>query len=236
MTTAVRTASLVYGASVDRRAHRPRFPGPPGQPGGGRRAAGRGRHGPFGCIQCEVRHGGRIRAAAVLAAFFRPVIVVTILFLTVYPSTITFGGISIQRLGGPLALLVAVAQLLRGGVHFRRPTLTLWLVPAYVRLAAASLSWTTSPSGTLHALAALGISLAYMAAVAIVLRSAGELRVVLWAVTLWSAVLGAWWIVSYALGESREFNALGDPNFFAALQVIAAPLAVCLFAHTASPM
>src|SRR5947199_141424 len=48
--------------------------------------------------------------AAVLAAFFRPVIVVTILFLTVYPSTITFGGISIQRLGGPLALLVAVAD------------------------------------------------------------------------------------------------------------------------------
>jgi len=174
--------------------------------------------------------------AAVLAAFFRPVIVVTILFLTVYPSTITFGGISIQRLGGPLALLVAVAQLLRGGVHFRRPTLTLWLVLAYVGLAAASLSWTTSPSGTIDALAALGISLAYMAAVAIVLRSAGELRVVLWAVTLWSAVLGAWWIVSYALGESREFNALGDPNFFAALQVIAAPLAVGLFANTASRM
>src|SRR2546430_6073548 len=67
---------------------------------------------------------------AVLAAFFRPLIVVTILFLTVYPSTITFGGISIQRLGGPLALLVAVAQLLRGGVHFRPPTLTLWLVLA----------------------------------------------------------------------------------------------------------
>src|SRR2546428_7558817 len=71
--------------------------------------------------------------AAVLAAFFRPVIVVTILFLTVYPSTITFGGISIQRLGGPLALLVAVAQLLRGGVQFLPPHPTPWLGLAHVR-------------------------------------------------------------------------------------------------------
>src|SRR2546427_9923949 len=61
--------------------------------------------------------------AAVLAAFFRPVIVVTILFLTVYPSTITFGGIRIQRLGGPLALLVAVAPPPPGGGPFCPPTL-----------------------------------------------------------------------------------------------------------------
>src|SRR6266571_3547842 len=54
-----------------------------------------------------------IGLVTVLAAIFRPVVVVLILFLTVYPSTLTLAGISIQRLGGPLALLVAVAQLLR---------------------------------------------------------------------------------------------------------------------------
>ncbi|MEA2633970.1 MAG: hypothetical protein QOH92_737 [Chloroflexota bacterium] len=169
---------------------------------------------------------------AVLAAIFRPVLVVLILFLTVYPSTLTLAGVSIQRLGGPLALLLAVTQLARGGVHFRRPTLTLALVLAYAGLAAASLSWTSSTSGTLDALASLGISLAYMAAVALVLKDSRELRPILWAMTLWSAALGAWWIFSYARGESREFNALGDPNFFAALQVIAAPLAIALIANT----
>lgn len=169
---------------------------------------------------------------AVLAAVFRPVLVVLILFLTVYPSTLTLAGVSIQRLGGPLALLLAVTQLVRGGVHFRRPTLTLALVLAYAGLATASLAWSNSTSGTLDALASLGISLAYMAAVALVLRESGELRPILWAVTLWSAALGGWWIFSYMTGQSREFNALGDPNFFAALQVIAAPLAIALIANT----
>jgi O-antigen ligase len=169
---------------------------------------------------------------AVLAAVFRPVLVVLILFLTVYPSTLSLDGVSIQRLGGPLALLLAVTQLVRGGVHFRRPTLTLALVMAYAGLAAASLSWSNSTSGTLDALASLGISLAYMAAVALVLRDSEELRPIVWAVTLWSAALGAWWIFSYVRGQSREFNALGDPNFFAALQVIAAPLAIALIANT----
>ena len=169
---------------------------------------------------------------AVLAAIFRPVIVILILFLTVYPSTLTLAGVSIQRLGGPLALLVAMAQLLRGGVHFRRPTLTLVLVVAYVGLAAASFSWSSSASGTLDALASLGISLAYMAAVALVLKNSRDLRPIFWAVTLWSAGLGGWWILSYVRGDSREFNALGDPNFFAALQVVAVPLVLALIAHT----
>jgi O-antigen ligase len=169
---------------------------------------------------------------ALLAAIFRPVLVVLLLFLTVYPSTLKLAGISIQRLGGPLALLPAVTQLLRGGVRFRRPTLTLALVLAYAGLAAASLAWSSSTSGTLDALASLGISLAYMAAVALVLRDSSELRPILWVATLWSALLGTWWIVSYLRGESREFNALGDPNFFAALQVIAAPLAIALIANT----
>ena len=173
-----------------------------------------------------------IGLVTMLAAIFRPVVVILILFLTVYPSTLTLAGISIQRLGGPLALLVAVTQLLRGGVHLRRPTLTLVLVVAYAGLAAASLSWSSSVSGTLDALASLGISLAYMAAVLLVLKDSRDLLPIFWAVTLWSALLGGWWILSYARGDSREFNALGDPNFFAALQVVAAPLALALIGAT----
>jgi len=183
-------------------------------------------------ISLKVAAAVVIGLVAVLAAIFRPVLVIVILFLTVYPSTLTLGGISIQRLGGPLALAVAAAQLLRGGVHFRRPKLTLVLVAAYVGLATASLAWSSSISGTLDALASLGISLAYMAAVALVLRDTSELRPIFWAVSLWSAVLGGWWILSYALGDSREFNALGDPNFFAALQVVAVPMVLALIANT----
>ena len=127
---------------------------------------------------------------------------------------------------------MAVTQLLRGGVHLRRPTLTLVLVVAYAGLAAASLSWSSSVSGTLDALASLGISLAYMAAVLLVLKDSRDLLPIFWAVALWSALLGGWWILSYARGDSREFNALGDPNFFAALQVVAAPLVLALIGAT----
>src|SRR5439155_1025118 len=52
-----------------------------------------------------------IGLVTMLAAIFRPVVVILILFLTVYPSTLTLAGISIQRLGGPLALLVVAAPL-----------------------------------------------------------------------------------------------------------------------------
>ena len=184
-------------------------------------------------VSLKIAAAAVVGLVAVLAAMFRPVIVVMILFLTVYPSTLTLAGVSVQRLGGPLALLLALAQLLRGGVHFRRPTLTLALVVAYVGLAVASFSWSTSTSGTVDALASLGISIAYMAAIALVLKDSRELRPIFWAVSLWSAMLGAWWILSYVRGDSREFNALGDPNFFAALQVVAVPLVLALIANTA---
>ena len=177
-------------------------------------------------------------AAAVLAlvvlaaAIFRPVLIVLLLFVSVYPSTFAVGGITIQRLGGPLAAITVAAQFLRGGVHIRAHKLTLWLVFGYVAVAAASLAWSLSPGATIDALAALAISVAYMAAVATVVRDAGELRAVLWVMTAWSAVLGAWWILSYLQGQSREFNVLGDPNFFSGLQVIVVPLAVALISHT----
>src|SRR5438105_4029302 len=70
--------------------------------------------------------------------------------------------------------------------------------------------------------------------VLVVVRDTGELRAVLWVMTTWSTVLGAWWILSYLQGQSREFNVLGDPNFFSGLQVIVVPLAVALISHTSS--
>src|SRR5438094_1097076 len=106
-----------------------------------------------------------IGLVTMLAAIFRPVVVILILFLTVYPSTLTLAGISIQRLGGPLALLVAVTQLLRGGVDLLRPTLPLVLVVAYAGLAAASLSWSSSVRGSHADLTSRGISHAYMVTV-----------------------------------------------------------------------
>src|SRR5467141_2424321 len=62
----------------------------------------------------------------------------------------------------------------------------------YVGLAAASFSWSSSASGTLDALASLGSSLAYMAAVALVLENSRDFRPISWGVTLWSAGLGGW--------------------------------------------
>src|SRR2546423_13599144 len=77
-------------------------------------------------------------AAAVLAlvvlaaAIFRPVLIVLLLFVSVYPSTFAVGGITIQRLGGPLAAITVAAPVPRGGVPPPAPQLTPRLVLGFV--------------------------------------------------------------------------------------------------------
>src|SRR5438128_261309 len=150
-----------------------------------------------------------IGLVTVLAAIFRPVVVVLILFLTVYPSTLTLGGISIQRLGGPLALLVAVAQLLRGGVHMRRPTLTLVLVVAYVALVLIAGSIPASLSrGGMVALILTGVVIAIIPSVYLFTSGAQKRKFFLGVAAMSIALMA----IAGATLSQRFEQAFNDPS------------------------
>ena len=170
--------------------------------------------------------------AVFVAVIAKPKFAALILVTTIYPTTFSVGGVSIQRLGATIAVIAVAAHVLREGVHLRRPWLLLGAVTAYALLALFSLAWTTSVPGTFTGLASLSISLSYMVAFALLVRDTGDVRRIMWTLAVWSVLLGIWWITSYLRGISREFNPAGDSNFFGALQAIALPLVLALAAHT----
>jgi O-antigen ligase len=162
------------------------------------------------------------------AAVLRPKVIPYLLVFTIFAEAMTVGGVSVGRLAAPLAFIGLVSHLSRAPARLRGATLTLRLICGYLFLAAASLLWTVSVGATLNALASLGISLTYLAAFAVLIRTPRDVRRLLWAVAAASVALGWLWITQFASGVDRRFNTAGDPNFFAAFQIIAVPLILVL--------
>lgn len=176
-----------------------------------------------------------IALVAAPAAVIRPRLIPHVLVVAIFAEAITIGGVSVGRLVAPLALVAAISQTFAAPTRLRGARLTLGFVVAYAFLALASLAWTVNVGGTIKALASLSISLVYMAAFATLVRTRKDLRALIWTVLFSSCALGLLWITQFASGVDRRFSDAGDPNFFAALQVIVLPLIVVL-ASTQSSM
>jgi O-antigen ligase len=179
-----------------------------------------------------------ILAVAVLAAVvavplavLRPSLVLPVLVLSIFAEAVTVGGTTLGRLTAPLALVAVVSQVLQSPVRLRRATFSLILIGGYALLALASLAWTVSVPATVEALTTLAVSLVYGAAFAVLVRTSRDLHRLLTAFALASTSLALLWIGQYALGIDRRFNVAGDPNFFAASQVVALPLVVVLLSR-----
>lgn len=167
-------------------------------------------------------------------SLLRPKLLIYVLALAVMAEFISVGGITIGRVLGPLALLAVIAYVARNRVSFGEERATLGFAAAYSLLAVASLLWTVSWSGTLSQAGSLVLSLVYMVAFALLVRSTGELRALFWVIVVYSVGLGIWWIYSSLAGIARSQNIAGDPNFFAMDQVVALTLAVALVGTTRS--
>jgi O-antigen ligase len=163
-------------------------------------------------------------------AILKPRVVAPLLVVTIFASAFTVGGVTLNRLAAPLAVIAVISQLLQSRLRLQPSRLTLAVITGYALLALASLAWTVSIASTLNSLASLSISLAYMGAFALLVRDRSDIRALLCVAAVCSIGLGLWWAASYALGISRYANLAGDPNFIAALQVVALlmvlPLAV----------
>lgn len=179
--------------------------------------------------------------AVAVATVLRPASILFILALSIFIEILSVGGVTISRLIAPVALLVVLVELVRGGATLYRGPQLLW-AGAYSLLAFASGLWTVSGSHTAFVLASLVIALTYMLAFAVLLDSEQQLRRVLYILALGSLVIGAWSLASFkgwtigpssdSLQGGRAQGGVGDPNIFANLQLVALPVVLVLALDT----
>lgn len=167
----------------------------------------------------------------------RPVLLLPIAVVTVNIENLTFSGSAVTRLLAPAALLVVVAEVLRGGGRIRAAS-PLWWACAYAGWALASALWTESLKGSQFLLQSLAIALVFLLAFAALLNTERELRVVLYVIGLIATLMGTLSVIAFGgnltiphvelLQDGRSQGGVGDPDFFAAMQLVAAPLILVL--------
>jgi O-antigen ligase len=162
--------------------------------------------------------------------------------VAVFFELVRVSGTTLTRLVTPVALLVVAVEVIRRGSGLRWNNLLMW-VCAYATWAVASGLWTVSTGSTLYLLQSLAIALVYMLAFAILPTSIPQLKATLHFFVFSSIVVGALAIAAFAghplglniqLQAGRAQGGVGDPNFFANIQLVALPLAVVLAGETRS--
>jgi O-antigen ligase len=170
-------------------------------------------------------------ALAVVCAF-RTATILAVMIASVFVEVVSLGGITVTRLVAPVALVALIAALTRGKAAIRFGAPLGWAL-AYSLWALASGLWTVSLGLTVYTLSSLAIALVYTLAFAGLLSSRAELERVLGYVAVAALGIGLFGLTAYARGslstvEGRASGGAGDPNFFAAYQVVAIPLVLVL--------
>lgn len=168
-----------------------------------------------------------------LALLVKPALVLPMLVIGVFVEVVSLGGVGVVPLLAPVALLFLVVASSQPGTELRAGPPLFWAF-AYAMWALASGLWTVSLGGTAYLLGSLAISVIYTLCFAVLLDGERELERVLYAFTFAALAIGAFAIAAFTLGysenlvEGRTTGGAGDPNFFAAYQIVALPLAVVL--------
>ncbi|MFT3863146.1 MAG: O-antigen ligase family protein [Solirubrobacterales bacterium] len=179
---------------------------------------------------------------AVVAVLLRPEWLPCLLTVTLFVESLSFGGLVVSRLAGPLALAIVLIRVtLSEWPKFPRREV-LWAAGLYCAWAVASTWWTVNPNngfeegGTGFAIASLGLSLSYMMAFAFLVENTRDLSRI--GVTIWIAAVavGSVAVVQYLFsGYGRATAYTGDANFFAALQVISIPICIVVAGRMPTP-
>jgi O-antigen ligase len=182
----------------------------------------------------------KIAVAATIALLFaaailvQPLLLLPALVASVFVEVVSVGGVSISRLIAPIALLVVLAMSTRPESRIRGESPFVWAT-LYGIWALASGLWTVSISGTTYLLSSLAIGFTYMLAFAALVTSRRVLERVLYAFAAAAFGIGVYALAAFLLGfskglvEGRATGGAGDPNFFAAYQLVALPLVIVLF-------
>jgi O-antigen ligase len=170
-------------------------------------------------------------ALAPLVLFFPPLMTLLIV-AAAFTQAVSVGGLTISRVIAPLALLVVLVALTRGGYALQIGPPLGW-VCAYSVWALASGLWTLHFGNTVTTLWSLAIALTYMLAFAILLRSRRDLDRVLYTIALMALVVG---VIGIVTSQGRAVGASGNANYFAQVQIFALPFVLVLATEVRSQL
>jgi hypothetical protein len=176
-----------------------------------------------------------------LALMARPWLVLPLAIITVFLEHLTFANMAVTRILAPGVLLLVLAELIRGKARIR-PDLPFICAGAYVVWAIASGIWSDALAGTQFLLQSLAIALVYLIGFAAMLNTERQLRALLFIWSLTAAILGGMSVFAFGnmlkiphldlLQQGRSQGGVGDPDFFAAMQLVTVPLTLVLASDT----
>jgi O-antigen ligase len=164
----------------------------------------------------------------------RPSAFVPLLIASVFFGAVSVGDLTLARIVGPIAFVVAVVHALRtGSLGLSGTTIHRWIA-GYGLLAVASLYWSWSSEFTVTLLFSLLIAVTYLLAITGLTRTRADLQLAMWTFPFAAIALAALGIFSFArYGSALAAQPLiGDRNFFAAFLVAAIPPSLAMFALT----
>lgn len=175
-----------------------------------------------------------------VTAALRPSSILGLLIVSLFLEIISFGGVSISRLVAPIAIVVVLVEFIRGRARMG-VELPLVAAAAYTTWAVASGLWTVSGAGTTYLLSSLAIALVYMVAFAALLNTRRQLERSIYILGFAALLIGASSILAFggypslfAVKEGRASGGVGDPSYFANVQLVALPLVIVVAAATRS--
>lgn len=170
-----------------------------------------------------------IAVVLLVATWLRPALVLGLLILSIFLEVVSLGGLTISRLVAPIALIVLAVEFVRGRARLRASVPLAWAV-GYCLWAFASSLWTLDADGTAELLISLAIAVVYMLCFATLIDDERALRRALLLLAIVSALAGLVTLAAFkglvgsAIADGRASGGVGDPNFFASVQLVALPL------------
>jgi O-antigen ligase len=153
-------------------------------------------------------------------------VILVILLASVFLEIITVGGLTINRVVAPFALLISIVAIAGGRAVAPTGGPVKWAV-AYGIWAIASALWSVSFGGTIYLLASLLIAVAYALAFATLIRNLEELQRAFFALAMIALPISLYAMATFFAGSAtRASGGKGDPNSFAAYELIALPLVI----------
>ncbi|HVL96898.1 MAG TPA: O-antigen ligase family protein [Solirubrobacteraceae bacterium] len=172
-----------------------------------------------------------------VATWMRPALIVGLLILSIFMEVVSLGGVTVSRLVAPVALIVVAVEFVRGRARLTLSLPLAWTV-GYCLWAFASSLWTVSAEGTTELLLSLAIAVVYMLCVATLVSDEPALRRLLILLAAVSAAAGLYTLAAFGGIVSSETNGgrpaggVGDPNFFACVQLVVLPLVLAVAGQT----
>jgi O-antigen ligase len=175
----------------------------------------------------------------------RPARLVPIAIVCLFLEGLTFNDVAVTRFLAPGAMFLVLIELLRGAAKVRIG-LPMLFVTLYVGWSFFSTLWTASLDGTRYYLQSLAIALIFMFLFAALLNTERELRKMLYALAVISGVSGLLSMLAFSgsfeevagfalVQAGRGQGLVGDPDFFAAMQLVAVPILLVLANEAKSP-